>query len=124
MVDPEAEAGGSVTPTVAMWVVLVPTEIRRPVGKRQHYSVRYHRTWDAKVREITGGLTIMSPARGQWVAPNGELFKERMIPVQVMATREQIDQIVDLTLKHYDQLAVLCYKLSSEVIMRYASEAK
>jgi len=36
-----------------------------------------------------------------------------------MATREEIEQVVDLTLKYYDQLAVLCYKISDEVILRY-----
>jgi hypothetical protein len=62
----------------------------------------------------------MSPARGSWVNPNtGELFLERMIPVRLMATREEIDQVVDFTIKYYDQLAVLCYKISDEVILKY-----
>jgi hypothetical protein len=60
----------------------------------------------------------MRPAKGQWVSPDGQLFKERMIPVRIMATREQIDTIIDLTLEYYDQLAVMCYKISDEVILR------
>jgi len=101
-----------------MWEILVPTERRKEPGK--YYTTRYHRVWDSKVREITGGLTILTPAKGQWVSPStGELFKERMIPVRILATREEIEKVIDITLKYYDQLAVLCYKISDEVILKY-----
>lgn len=104
-----------------MWEILVPTERRLEPGK--YYTTRFHRVWDGKVRAITGGLTVMSPAKGQWVSPHtGELFRERMIPVRIMATREEILQVVDLTLKYYDQLAVLCYKISDDVILKYKDE--
>lgn len=101
-----------------MWEILVPT-VRRVGGKP--YTTRYHRVWDGMVREITGGLTILTPAKGQWVSPDGELFVERMIPVRIAATREQIGKVIDLTLSYYDQLAVLCYKVSDEVIIKHKS---
>jgi len=104
--------------TKGMWEILVPTERRLEPGK--YYTTRFHRVWDEKVREITGGLTVMSPARGSWVNPNtGELFRERMIPVRLMATREEIEKVVNLTVQYYDQIAVLCYKISDEVILKY-----
>jgi hypothetical protein len=104
-----------------MWEILVPTERRLSPGR--YYTTRYHRVWDKKVRDITGGLTIMAPARGQWTHPiTGELFVERMIPVRIMATREEIEKVVDVTLKYYDQLAVLCYKISDEVILKFREE--
>lgn len=103
-------------PPVFLWEILVPT-VRRVGGKP--YTTRFHRVWDAKVREITGGLTILTPAKGQWVAPDGELHAERMIPVRIVATRDQIDQIISHTMTYYDQLAVLCYKLSEEVIIKH-----
>lgn len=103
-------------PPTSMWEILVPT-VRRVGGKP--YTTRYHRVWDAKVRAITGGLTILTPAKGQWVSPDGELFMERMIPVRIMATRPQIDTIIDLTMEYYDQLAVLCSKVADEVILRH-----
>lgn len=100
-----------------LWEILVPTERRLKPGK--YYTTRFHRVWDAKVRLITGGLTILSPAKGQWINPaTGELFKERMIPVRIIATRENIEKVIDLTLSYYDQLAVLCYKISDEVIIK------
>jgi hypothetical protein len=104
-----------------LWEILVPTERRLEPGK--YYTTRYHRVWDNHVRAITGGLTVMAPARGQWINPNtGELFKERMIPVRIIATRQEIEKVINLTLKYYDQLAVLCYKVSDEVIIKYAHE--
>jgi hypothetical protein len=104
-----------------MWEILVPTERRLEPGK--FYTTRYHRVWDKKVRDITGGLTIVSPARGQWTnSTTGELFMERMIPVRIIATREEIEKVVDITLKYYDQLAVLCYKISNEVILKFKDQ--
>ena len=106
-----------------MWEILVPTERRQEPGK--YYTTRYHRVWDEKVRQITDGLTVMAPAKGQWVHPStGEFFKERMIPVRIIATREEIDKVIDLTMVYYDQLAILCYKVSDEVILRIRDNAE
>jgi hypothetical protein len=102
---------------IPLWEILVPT-IR---SNGRPYRTRYHRVWDAKVREISGGLTIHLPVRGHWVAPDGQLFVERMIPVRIAATREQIEKIIDLTLVYYDQKAVLAYRVSDEVILKYRS---
>lgn len=101
----------------SMWEILVPTT-RRVNGKP--YRTRYHRVWDDQVKEISGGLTILNPTMGKWIAPDGNLFIERMIPVRIIATRDEIDKIIDMTIKYYDQLAVLCYKISDEVILKYA----
>ena len=100
-----------------IWEILLPTVRRLEPGK--YYSTRYHRVWDAKVRNITGGLTVMTPARGQWINPStGVLFKERMIPVRIMASREEIEKVIDFTINYYNQLATLCYKISDEVILK------
>lgn len=98
-----------------LYEILVPT--MRNNGKP--IRTRFHRLWDAKVRAITGGLTVLTPAKGQWIAPNGQLFAERMIPVRIMATREQIEQISDMTAKFYEQLAVMYYKISDEVVVKH-----
>ena len=105
---------------VELWEVLVPTARNdgRPI------RTRFHRVWDAKVRAITGGLTIMPVARGQWVSPAGDLYAERVIPVRVAATREQVERIVDLTIDHYEQLAVMAYRVADEVIIRHAPAAR
>jgi len=107
----------------SMWEILVPTERRVPhVSKegavKKFYTTRFHRVWDEKVRAISGGLTILTPAKGQWISPDGVLFSERMIPVRIICTQDEIVTIIDMTMDYYDQLAVLCYRVSDLVIMR------
>ena len=103
----------------SMFEILVPT-IRRADGKP--IKTRFHRVWDAKVREISGGLTILTPAKGQWKSPNGELFVERMIPVRIICTLERIEDIAKMTAVYYDQLAVLYYRISDHAVI-YTNEA-
>lgn len=97
-----------------LWEILVPT-IR---NNGNPYRLRYHKVWDKKVREISGGLTVMNPVKGQWISSDDELFVERMIPVRIIATKEEIDKIVDMTMLYYDQLAILAYKVGTDVILR------
>ena len=96
-----------------MWEILVPTV--RNSGKP--YTTRHHQTWDRQVRHIAGGLTVLKPAKGQWINPSdGALFIERMIPVRIVCTSKQMDDVIARTFKHYpDQIAVLAYKISDEV---------
>jgi hypothetical protein len=100
-----------------LWEILVPTVRPNTKGER-FFTTRYHRVWDSKVREITGGLTIMGAVKGQWINGSGTVFEERMIPVRIVATRSEIDKVIDLTLAYYEQEAVLCYKLSNTVILK------
>lgn len=110
-----------------LWEILVPT-VRRVDEKP--IKTRYHRVWDEKVRAISGGLTIMPPAKGQWVAPRdgsengGKLFSERMIPVRFIATRDDMERIVDMTTLYYDQLCTLCYMVGTNIVLRSLDEAK
>lgn len=100
--------------TKEVWEILVPCT--KPDGSPNR--TRFHRVWDEKVRMITGGLTICAPTKGQWVSPEGVIFTERMIPVRIVCTRDQIERIIDMTLKYYEQEAILAFKISSEVILK------
>lgn len=98
-----------------LYEILVPTvrEDGKPIRER------FHRVWDRKVREISGGLTILTPTKGQWVSPDGELFVERMIPVRVMCTEGDIEKIADLTAAYYAQKAVMYYRISDLVRIKH-----
>lgn len=100
---------------IALWEILVPTVSNDGVP----FRTRYHKVWDSKVREIANGLTILKPAKGQWFSSDGVLYSERVIPVRILCTREQIETIIDITLEYYDQLAVLAYKVSDEHILKH-----
>lgn len=104
--------------TDKLWEILVPTVMDRgqgPVPIRK----RYHRVWDRKIRDMSGGLTILSPTKGQWVSPSSELVEERMIPIRIMCTRDQIEEIADFTLEYYNQEAVMFYLVSTAAEIRY-----
>lgn len=97
-----------------LWEILVPTIMHgNPV------RTRFHRVWDEKVREISGGLTVLRPAKGYWVNPEGELSEERMIPVRVKCTEEEIELISDLTAKYYQQEAVMYTLVSERCIIKH-----
>jgi hypothetical protein len=96
-----------------MWEILVPTVFNdgRPI------RTRYHRKWDEKVRALTGGMTILPAAKGQWVSSDGNLFKERMIPVRIMTERKTMQEIAQMTMDHYEQLAVMVYRVSDDAFI-------
>lgn len=93
-----------------LWQILVPTVSNE--GKP--YRTRYHRVWDRKVWEVSGGLTITPPVVGQWVNNEDILFKERMIPVQIACTEAEIITIAEMTKKYYSQEKVFVYLLSQK----------
>jgi len=101
-----------------LWEIYVPT-IRK---NGNPIRVRHHRVWDKKVREITGGLTILRPAIGYWDSPTGTIYRERMIPVRIIATEEEMEKILKITFKHYpDEEAVLYVEISDKVVLRHRS---
>ena len=81
------------------------------------FRLRYHRVWDAKVKAISGGLTIVAPVRGVWIPPTKEEFKERMIPVRIMCTRSEILEIARMSKTYYEQEAIMVYKVSDDVFI-------
>lgn len=96
-----------------LWEILVPTKMG---DNLKPIRTKHHKNWDKFVREISGGLTILSPAKGQWLF-NNSLYEERVIPVKVACTRLQLDKILDFTIKHYRQKAVMAYRISNDVII-------
>lgn len=98
-----------------LWEILVPTVSNE--GKP--FRTRYHRVWDKKVREISGGQSILPPIRGHWTSPAGETYVERMIPVRILATEAEIEAIIDMTGAYYSQLAVLAYEISNLVKLKH-----
>lgn len=82
---------------VMMWEILVPAS-----GKEQEFAFEHHKEWDKYVRNMAGGLTILKTAKGEWVSPDGTLFRDRVIPVRINCTKKQIKknhQIYNRTLQ-------------------------
>lgn len=104
-----------------LWEILVPT-VRRVGG--QPYTTRFHRVWDQKVRAVAGGLTIMRPSVGYWTSPDGAIVRERMIPVRIACTRVEAERIMQITIRYYDQLAVMAYRVSDDVMTLTADQIR
>lgn len=99
-----------------MWEILVPYNN----NKGEKYPIEHHHKWDDYVKKISGGLTIHKVAKGQWINPfNGMLLKDRMIPVRIICAENEIENIIQFTINHYDQQAVLAYEISNNVKIRY-----
>ena len=98
-----------------LWEILVPASN----NKDMKFTYEHHKEWDSFVKAISGGVTIMKTAKGEWINPKGVLFVDRMIPCRIVCSEEQIKVIIDFTIKHYNQEAVLAYKISDNVILHY-----
>lgn len=93
-----------------LYEILVPTkygDTLKPV------STRHHKEWDKVVRKFAGGLTILNPSKGQWVFESS-LYEERVIPVRIMCSEKVMVNLVQFTLKHYRQKAVMFFLLSDQ----------
>jgi len=101
-----------------LWEILVPASNNKDLK----FTFEHHKAWDAFVKKITGGVTIMKTAKGEWVSPDGKLYIDKIIPCRIICTEEQINKIVDFTLDHYKQEAVLAYRISKRVVLRYKEE--
>lgn len=95
-----------------MWEILVPAS-----NRDEKFSYDHHKEWDAFVGQFSNGITVLRGAKGEWKAPDGTVFRDRMIPVRIICTEEEIKKIVQFTIEHYNQAAVLAYELSSNIIL-------
>lgn len=96
-----------------LWEILVPTSDKH----NNLYDVCHHKDWDRKISYICGGLSLLDPISGRWFSET--MFEETMIPVRIACTREELDRIIDFTMEHYKQEAIMAYKISNEVIIKH-----
>lgn len=100
--------------TKHLYEILVPRYTRNQVS----IKMDLHREWDRRVKEMTGGLTILKSGIGYWVCPEpGETVREQMIPVRIFCTEAQIEAIATLTLNFYSQDKVMYYLVAEHVHM-------
>lgn len=99
--------------TLLLWEILVPSHDNTGIP----FLVSHHKAWDAAVMEIAGGLTIGRASRGLWNSPESRTYEDKVIPVKIACSREEIRAIADMTLRHYDQEAVMYYLVSSEAVI-------
>lgn len=94
-----------------LWEILIPTTI-----KNDPINIGYHMDWDSKIRKLTKGLTILNTVKGQWEPYEDDVYEERMIPVRIACTKEQLDNILSFTIKYYQQQEIFAYRISDKII--------
>lgn len=101
-----------------LWEILIPTVYG---DNGETIPEHEHKIWDQKAKSISleNGLTILRPAKGHWSSPEGEIFVEDMIPIRLIVSETEIRNIVDFTIRHFRQKAVLAYRLSDKYILKY-----
>ncbi len=95
-----------------LWEILTPTHFD---DNKEEIPEEHHQEWRRLVREVSGGLTMLRSATGQWVNL-GEVQQENVIPVRLIATREQMEKIAKFTASHYRQKVIMVYKISDDVL--------
>jgi len=90
-----------------LFEILIPAERK----------LEHHLDWDAKVTSITGGLSIMPIIRGHWQSDLECIVREKMVPVRLIASDEQMLQIAQLTGEHYQQKSIMYYVISQEAFV-------
>lgn len=99
---------------LGMWEILVPA-----TKDGVEFSLEHHKLWDAEVKKYSKGLTILKSAKGEWIHPvTNELVIDVMIPVRIICTDDDLIHLVDFTIDHYNQEAVMAYEISKIVIVR------
>lgn len=97
---------------MSLYEILVP----KCDNDGNEFSVGYHNVWDDYVKTLSNGLTVMRSVKGTWIN-EGKTYEERMIPVRIICSRADIENILGFTLGYYNQIKVLAYKISEEVII-------
>jgi hypothetical protein len=99
-----------------LYEILVPTrygDTEKPI------RTKHHKNWDKWIKKQTGGLTIMTPGKGVWVH-EGKDYLEKVIPVRVFCDEKTVEKLVEFTIKHYRQKAVMYYMISDDCKIVYA----
>lgn len=95
-----------------LYEVLVPTIMNGVPVK-----TKYHKLWDQKIIALVGGISILHPLLGKWKSSTESVVNERMILCRIACKPAQVHEIIEITKKHYNQEAVMMYKISDEVII-------
>lgn len=101
----------------SLYCILVPTQYGDTL---KPIRTKHHKEWDKRIINITNGLTILEPGKGKWFF-NNVTYQEKVIPVLVMCDENLIEEIIDITIQHYRQKAVMWYIVSDKVNITLAS---
>lgn len=71
----------------------------------------FHADFFYQVLSRTNGYSILPEVEGVWQPELGRICREKMIPVRIACTSEQIAEIAEFAKSHYDQEAIFVLEL-------------
>ena len=92
------------------WRLLVPVADNDGLVFTDRHHLKLYRL----VFKISGGSTDNPWSNGRWM-DNGLVYKDRVVPLEFLATTEEADKIAAFALIHYDQIEILCVPISDRV---------
>lgn len=92
------------------WKLLVPVADNDGLVFTDRHHLKLYRL----VFKISGGSTDNPWSNGRWM-DGGRVYKDRVVPLEFLATTEEADKIAAFTLVHYDQMEVVCVPISDRV---------
>ena len=97
----------------SLWEIYVPVVDND--GK--FFTDEWNEVWKKNVIAITGGMGKFPVVTGIWISPTKEVVEEPMRPVRILASRKQVQEILKFTRQHFSQECVMCFLLSTEIIL-------
>lgn len=91
-----------------LWEMLIP---------ENYLKTKQFTLWQELVHDISGGITILSTAKGTWISPKGDLLKDAMVPIRFIATEVEAQTIAELSLVYFEQQAIMYYKISDQPVI-------
>ena len=70
---------------------------------------------DILIKE-TGGLSVLPTVKGFWI-DKGITYADENTPLRVICTGEDIERFAYIAKEHFNQLAILYYKISDDVVI-------
>ena len=96
-----------------MWEILIP----KYSNDGEQYTAAHCNEWKENILLITKGLTELNPVKGYWINKKTK-YIEDMIPIRVLCDETNIEKIIEETITHFDQEAVLAYVISNNIKLR------
>ncbi len=93
-----------------LWRILLPVAD----NKGYVFLEPHHEEFLERVISTSKGLTENSWSNGKW-ADGGCLYGDRMIPLDFLATTDEVDKIAAFACTHYSQIEIHCYPITDRL---------
>lgn len=77
------------------------------------FTTKHHRIFYKFILNLSKGYSVLNELEGVWQNEKGTIYQEKMIPVRIACTDEQIKEIAEFAKAHYEQEAIFVLELGT-----------